>query len=45
MLCDLINANVDVDELDDVLYNTKMFKSILGRYEEEKNEVYSCESA
>ena len=44
MLCDLINANVDVDELDDVLYNTKMFKHIVGRYEEEK-EVYSCESA
>ena len=43
MLCDLIEANVDVDELDDVLYNTKMFKHIIGRYEEEK--VYSCESA
>ena len=26
MLCDLIAANVDTDELDDVLYNTKMFK-------------------
>ena len=36
MLCNLINANVDTDELDDVLYNTKMFKHILGRYDKEK---------
>ena len=44
MLCDLIAANVDDDILEDVRYNTKMFKHILERYEE-KNEVYSCESA
>jgi hypothetical protein len=44
MLCDLINAEVDEDTLETVLYNTKMFKHIVGRYEEEK-EVYSCEPA
>ena len=44
MLCDLIKADVDEDTLDNVLYNTKMFKQILGRYEE-KEKVYSCESA
>jgi hypothetical protein len=44
MLCDLINAQVDEDTLELAQYNTKMFKQILGRYEEE-NKVYSCESA
>ena len=34
MLCDLINAEVDQDTLEDVYYNTTMFKQILGRYEE-----------
>ena len=36
MLCDLIAANVDTDEIDNVLYNTEMFKHILGRYDKEK---------
>ena len=44
MLCDLINAEVDEDTLELAQYNTKMFKQILGRYEEE-NKVYSCEPA
>jgi len=34
MLCDLINAEVDQDTLEDAYYNTTMFKQILGRYEE-----------
>jgi len=42
MLCNLINAEVDNDVYEDVLYNTRMFKHILGRYEEE---VYSRQSA
>ena len=42
MLCDLINAEVDEDTLELVQYNTRMFKHILGRYEEK---VYSCEPA
>ena len=44
MLCDLINAEVDEDTLETALYNTKMFKYIVGRYEEE-NKIYSCEPA
>ena len=44
MLCDLINADVDEDTLELVQYNTKMFKHILGRYEEE-DKVYSCQPA
>ena len=36
MLCDLITANVDEDTLDDVVYNTKMFKHIVGRYDDQK---------
>ena len=44
MLCDLIKAEVDEDTLELVQYNTKMFKQILDRYEEEEK-VYSCESA
>ena len=36
MLCDLIGANVDSDIHETVMYNTTMFKHILGRYEEEK---------
>lgn len=43
MLCDLINADVDEDILELTKYNTKMFKHILGRYEEEK--VHSCQPA
>lgn len=42
MLCDLINAEVDEDTLELAQYNTKMFKHILGRYEDK---VYSCQSA
>ena len=44
MLCDLINAEVDEDTLETALYNTRMFKHILGRYEEE-NKIHSCEPA
>jgi len=36
MLCDLINAEVDDDVLEDVKYNTTMFKHILGRYNEKQ---------
>jgi hypothetical protein len=42
MLCDLISAHVDDSMLEDVRYNTKMFKRIINRYEEK---VYSCEPA
>ena len=38
------DTDVDEDVLELVQYNTKMFKHILGRYEE-KNKVYSCEPA
>ena len=34
MLCDLIKAQVDEDTLELAQYNTKMFKQIIGRYEE-----------
>ncbi len=34
MLCDLINADVDQDTFELAHYNTKMFKHILGRYDE-----------
>ena len=44
MLCNLINAEVDEDTLELAQYNTKMFKHILSRYEE-KNKIYSCQSA
>ena len=44
MLCDLIKADVDEDVLETVLYNTKMFKHIVGRYEEEEK-IHSCEPA
>ena len=36
MLCNLIEADVDPDTLEDVRYNTKMFKHILGRHNEVK---------
>ena len=44
MLCNLIEADMDPDMLEDVQYNTTMFKHILNRYEE-KDKVYSCEPA
>ena len=42
MLCDLINAEVDEDTLELTKYNTKMFKHIVNRYEDE---VYTCQPA
>ena len=36
MLCNLINAEVNEDIIETALYNTKMFKHILGRYDKEK---------
>ena len=44
MLCNLIGADMDPDMIDDARYNTRMFKEIVGRYEE-KDKVYSCEPA
>lgn len=32
LLADLINADPDVDQVEDIVYNTKMFKHIIKRY-------------
>ena len=32
MLADMIDVAVDEDQLDDIIFNTKQFKNIIGRY-------------
>jgi len=32
MLADMIDVDVDEDQLDDINFNTKQFKNIIGRY-------------
>jgi len=32
MLADMIDVDVDEDQLDDIIFNTKQFKNIIGRY-------------
>jgi len=32
MLADMIDVDVNEDQVDDIIFNTKQFKNIIGRY-------------